>query len=99
MNRLPEQEHRRRLELYHQGLTDREIAEQVFVCKETIRAWRIANGLPGRRGGPLLTQGERKRRAELLASGKSISQIARELGITRWSVYKWMKYWGVSRHG
>ncbi len=39
-------DHDKRLELYRQGLTDREIAERLNYSRSTIRGWRGRNGLP-----------------------------------------------------
>ena len=39
-------DHDKRLELYRQGLTDREIAERLNYSRSTIRGWRERNGLP-----------------------------------------------------
>lgn len=35
-----------RMELYKQGLTDKQIADRLLVDKSTIRYWRKKNGLP-----------------------------------------------------
>lgn len=39
-------DHDKRLELYRQGFTDREIAERLNYSRLTIRGWRGRNGLP-----------------------------------------------------
>ena len=43
---LPEEENQKRIDLYKQGLTDKEIAAKCFVCKDAIFYWRKKRGLP-----------------------------------------------------
>lgn len=47
-------EHERRLELYRQGLNDREIGEAVGMTASGIKGWRRRHGLPaqGEKGAP-----------------------------------------------
>lgn len=47
-------EHERRLELYQQGLNDREIGEAVGLTASGIKSWRGRHGLPtqGEKGVP-----------------------------------------------
>lgn len=98
MNLLPEEENQRRLELYHQGLTDREIAQRVYVCVPAVRAWRKSRGLPGRSGRPKLPDEEQKRRIALLRSGKTMAEAAEELGVTERTLKSWVDYWEGKRN-
>jgi hypothetical protein len=43
---LSREEEERRLELYHQGLNDKEIAKVLGLSKEAFRDWRVRRGLP-----------------------------------------------------
>ena len=45
LNRIPKEEHEKRMELYEAGLIDSEIAKRVCVGKQAIFAWRKKNGL------------------------------------------------------
>ena len=98
MNMLPEDENQRRMELYHQGLTDREIARRVYVCVPAVRAWRKSRGLPGRSGRPQLPEEEQKRRMALLRSGKTMAEAAAELGVTERTLKSWVDYWEGKRN-
>lgn len=46
MNKIPEAEHAARMELYRQGLTDKEIGSRLYITPSTICIWRKNNGLP-----------------------------------------------------
>lgn len=46
MYKLSEEEHKKRLELYEAGYTDKEIGEQVHVAQTAIWRWRQNNNLP-----------------------------------------------------
>lgn len=45
-NYLPADEEEKRLNLYRRGLTDKEIAEKLFLGLTTIQNWRRFRGLP-----------------------------------------------------
>lgn len=49
MPRISEQEEKQRLELYNQGLVDREIAERLGMTKSGISNWRESRRLPANR--------------------------------------------------
>ena len=98
MNLLPEDENQRRLELYRQGLTDREIAQRVYVCVPAVRAWRKSRGLPGRSGRPQLPEEEQERRMALLKSGKTMEDAAEELGLSVRTLKSWVDYWEGKRN-
>ena len=52
-------------ELYDQGMCDQQIADELFVAKETVTAWRWKNRLPGHKA-PLKTD-EKKKKSNLVA--------------------------------
>ena len=96
---LTREENNQRMALYREGLSDKQIARRVFVCKDTIRSWRKKNGLPPVANQCKLSPEAREARLDMIKSGMKQADIARTLGISREAVSGWMKYWGVSRYG
>ena len=96
---LTREENNQRMALYREGLSDKQIARRVFVCKEAIRRWRKKNGLPPVANQRKLSPEAREARLDMIKSGMKQADIARTLGISREAVSGWMKYWGVSRYG
>lgn len=84
-------EHKKRMELYQQGLVDRQIAEKVGGSQTTIGAWRRFNRLPPNRARvEKATYADRyKRRTELYHQGLSDKQIAEIEGVTRAAISTW----------
>ena len=64
MNRLSPEEEAQRMDLYKQGLTDKGIAEKLYVSWQTINIWRTKRGLSANggagRGGVRAGSGRRK---------------------------------------
>ena len=78
------------LELYMDGLCDREIAEQVGVSRTTVRLWRKKNRLPFNYQKP-----EYPERMALYRKGYNDVKIARELGVTRACICAWRHICGL----
>ena len=95
---LTREENNQRMALYREGLSDKQIARRVFVCKEAIRRWRKKNGLPPVANQRKLSPEAREARLDMIKSGMKQADIARTLGISREAVRGWMKYWGL-KHG
>ena len=92
---LPPEEEARRLEMYHQGLTDREIVPLVGCSSSGIAAWRWKRGLPAH---PILDQAEHERRLEMYYQGKSDPEIAAAVSRTSQSINHWRKRHGLPPH-
>ena len=59
MNYLPQEEEKRRYELYNQKLNDAQIAERLYISPVTVQSWRRNRGLP-----PNQQRGRPKKRRE-----------------------------------
>lgn len=69
--------------LYRAGCNDCEIARQIGAHSQTIKYWRDRNNLPAHeRGGGVVTEANRKA-AALVAEGKTYTEAANLLGISR----------------
>lgn len=90
MNKLPEAEHAARMELYRQGLSDREIGEKVYLSPEGALYWRKKNGLPANRK-PRPARLDYARMRQLLESGLQPKQVAARMGCSGQSVYDFIK--------
>ena len=95
MNRLPEQEHRRRLELYNQGLIDREIAARVFVTPEAITAWRRVHRLPPHSQYRVITREMDHEMRRLHRDGLNDVEIGRKMGLVKNTVFSWRRRKGL----
>jgi len=83
---LPPEEEARRLALYHQGLTDKEIGAAIGLRPRAVALWRWKRGLPANRSGD--------RRLELYHQGLSDVQIAAAVGRNPQTICDWRQ-----RHG
>jgi len=83
---LPPEEEARRLELYRQGLTDKEIGVAIGLRPRAVALWRWKRGLPVNRSGD--------RRLELYRQGLSDAQIAAAVGRNPQTICDWRQ-----RHG
>lgn len=72
-----------RLELYHQGLNDREISECLGMSQTCISSWRRKTGLPRN------VTHKHRLRLELYNQGLSDAEIAERTGMA----YKAINYW------
>ena len=86
--RISKAEHKKRLELYNQGLNDRCIAEVLGLDKSTIRGWRINNGLSSIRKHEI-DPIEHEKRLSLYTQGLSDCQIAKRCGRSHSSILYW----------
>lgn len=95
---LTQEEHARRMELYRAGLSDREMAEKLFLSQVTIQYWRKKHNLPrnSRRRG--VTQDEADRMMELYRKGLSDKKIARQVGRAACTVGNWRARNGLKPH-
>lgn len=88
---LEPNEHAKRLALYHQGLNDRKIAEQVCVTPEAITFWRRTHGLPANTPRSKITPSMEAEMLRMHGDGMSDGQIAREIGLTKPTVLTWRR--------
>jgi len=95
----PEQE-AARMELYNQGLDDRQIAERVGTKYGAIRSWRYVRKLPanasrGGQGGGIrgkkvvFTEEQQRQLRKLHSDGLNDAEIAQALGISRTTALRW----------
>lgn len=80
------QEHDRRLELYNQGMNDRQIAEILGVGDTAIYKWRKQNGMK-----PNHTRCVTDNRMELYEKGCTDQEIAKAIGKNAQAVKEWRK--------
>lgn len=81
-----------RLEMYHQGMTDAQIARAVGVKTSVIAQWRYRGNLPRVQSGRLLLPADQeKARMELYQKGLNDCQIGRELGVSDTTISMWRK--------
>ena len=106
MSRLSEQEEKKRLDLYNQGMSDEEIAERVYVIKSVICNWRKRRGLPpnalkgfqkGNKYGCMsrLSEVKENKRLELYNIGLNDAQIARIVGVDNSTISQWRRSRGL----
>ena len=88
---LAPEEQKKRLALYHQGLNDRMIAEQVCVTPEAITFWRRTHGLPANTPRSKITPSMEAEMLRMHGDGMSDGQIAREIGLTKPTVLTWRR--------
>lgn len=106
MSRLSEQEEKKRLDLYNQGMSDAEIANRVYVIKSVICNWRTRRGLPP--NAPKGFQKENKygcmgrlsevkenKRCMLLCRGLNDAQIARIVCVDNSTISQWRRSRGL----
>ena len=93
MNVLPDAEDQYRRELYTKGLTDKEIAEIVFVNKNVIRAWRAKRGLPSHIPWTGRKRLDHEEIIQLKKAGYSTAYIADQMACTTAAVNQiWRAY-------
>jgi len=90
MSRLTSVEEERRLSLYREGLSDREIARRLGLTHSAIRYWRLSRGLPT---NPRLALEEERLR--LYQEGLSDGEIAKRLGCPRSTIQGWRQRRGL----
>lgn len=90
MKRISEEENRKRLELYHQGLTDREIADKLFYSPGAIAQWRWKLNLPPH-NNPVkkLTKEQHEKRMKLYNLGYGDKRIAKICKVTKSAIAQW----------
>lgn len=107
MSRLSEEEEKKRLDLYNQGMSDAEIAKKCYVIKSVICNWRTRRGLPpnapkgfqkGNKYGCMgrLSEVKENKRRDLLKRGLNDTQIARIVGVENSTISQWRRIRGLS---
>ena len=86
MNRLTEQEERRRRRMWEAGMTDGQIAEECCVVREAIILWRKRRGLKCNSEGGRPTRIDREEVIRLIRGGYSNSVIAAQFGCSKDSI-------------
>lgn len=87
MTLLPD--HEMRLELYNMGLSDKEIAEKVFVTQSAISGWRRKNGLKTNNPRPIVTRKTEEKMLFLYKSGLSDREIGNCVSLSKPTVQRW----------
>lgn len=106
MSRLSEEEEKKRLDLYNQGMSDAEIAKRVYVVKNVIQRWRTRRGLSpnvpkgfqkGNKCGciGILSEIKENKRRDLLKRGLNDTQIARIVGVENSTISQWRRSRGL----
>lgn len=95
---ISNEEHARRMDLYRAGLSDREMAEKLFLSRATIHYWRKKHNLPSNSRQRRITQGESDRMMELYRQGLSDKKIARQVGRAACTVGNWRARNGLKPH-
>ena len=106
MSRLSEEEEKKRLDLYNQGMSDAEIANRVYVTKSVICNWRTRRGLSpnapkgfqkGNKYGCMgrLSEVKENKRCMLLCRGLNDAQIARIVGVDNSTISQWRRSRGL----
>ena len=83
------QDHEMRLELYNMGLSDKEIAEKVFLTQSAISGWRRKNGLKTNNPRPVITQKIEEKMLFLYKSGLSDREIGNCVSLSKPTVQRW----------
>lgn len=87
MTLLPD--HEMRLELYNMGLSDKEIAEKVFLTQSAISGWRRKNNLKTNHPRPVITQKIEEKMLFLYKSGLSDREIGNCVSLSKPTVQRW----------
>ena len=87
---MSQDENKKRRDLYRQGLSDREIAEECNVATQSIFKWRKSRNLESKIEGRLPRKEEQKR-LELYKQGLKDKEIAKKCGVTAPAIHKWRK--------
>ena len=78
-----------RLELYNMGLSDKEIAEKVFLTQSAISGWRRKNNLKTNHPRPVITQKIEEKMLFLYKSGLSDREIGDCVSLSKPTVQRW----------
>ena len=106
MKYLSEEEEKKRLDLYNQGMSDAEIAKRCYVIKSVVNGWRTRRGLPpnapkgfqkGNKYGCIgrLSDIQENKRRDLLKRGLNDTQIARIVGVENSTISQWRRSRGL----
>ena len=106
MKYLSEEEEKKRLDLYNQGMSDAEIAKRCYVIKSVVNGWRTQRGLPpnalkgfqkGNKYGCIgrLSDIQENKRRDLLKRGLNDAQIARIVGVENSTISQWRRSRGL----
>jgi hypothetical protein len=87
---LNSDQHARRMQLYHCGMSDGELAKREGVTKSSILGWRRRMDLPSNGpGSRCLSTAEHAKRRNLHRLGWSDARIARACGLRDTAIQKW----------
>lgn len=86
---LPEEERRRRLELYNQGLNDVEIGRAVGLSSNGVRSWRLREDLPANYRTGFQPKFDRAEARRLYEQRKTDKEISEALGAIRCTITTW----------
>ena len=78
-----------RLELYNMGLSDKKIAEKVFLTQSAISGWRRKNNLKTNHPRPVITQKIEEKMLFLYKSGLSDREIGNCVSLSKPTVQRW----------
>ncbi len=81
-------EHARRLDLYRQGYSDREIAERLGWSTECIAGWRRRNNL---KPNPREKVSDHDKRMELYNKGLTDADVGKKCWATQQAIFMWRK--------
>lgn len=106
MKYLSEEEEKKRLDLYNQGMSDAQIAKRVYVEKNAIQHWRKRRGFPpnapkgfqkGNKYGCMgrLSEVKENKRCMLLCRGLNDTQIAGIVGVENSTISQWRRSRGL----
>lgn len=88
----------RYMELYKQGLTDFEIANQLHKAYETVKKYRQRQGLKPNIRRSFIGQQKHEEIAKLYDEGKNDGEISRELDISPQVVHRWRHKYNKPAH-
>ena len=110
MYKLTEQEEKERMDLYNQGLYDKQISEIIHFPKKTIQSWRWKRGLPGnkekgfQKGNTLgsisrLPKEEHELRMRLYNKGLIDRKVAKICHVSNAAIYQWRRKYNLPANG
>lgn len=95
-----QREYRQMKKLYEEGLSDREIAEEMRKPPATVRNWRLREGLSANtdraRTAPAAVQERRRKMMDLWSQGLNDREIADGVQVTKKTVRAWREKFGLA---
>ena len=93
---ISKEDHEKRMALYGQGLSDREIGEKLHLSYATIAYWRRINGLPSNSEHRRITPAMEAEMLRMHRAGMSDGQISQESGMKKATVVSWRRRRGLA---